>query len=209
MCAAGPDVTTPLVGANVSGCRPAADPPARRRGRLGGFGGGIRVAAISSVTFALAATACLLPPPLEQIPPPDNLPPRILPQNLVPGPILGPTTLPDACPEIQQFQAAVADPDGDAIHWRVFIDYYADIDRDPDPTEVQVEAGSALPITFVTDRLSYTNTNPHTVELYIADRPFREGRLNLEGRVLIDEAGLVDTFIWTVVLDEGRDPLCP
>lgn len=159
--------------------------------------------------WALAATACLLPPPLDQFPPPENQPPRILPQNLQPGPTRGPTILPDACPEIKPFQATISDPDGDAIHWRVFVDYHKDIDRDPQPTEVQIEAGSVLPITFLTYRVSYASTNPHTVELYIADRPFEEGRLDQEGRILVDETGLVDIFIWTVVLDEGRDPLCP
>jgi len=154
--------------------------------------------------------ACLLPPPLEQAAPAENQPPRILPQNLVPGPTLRPPVLPAGCPETQPFQASVIDPDGDTIHWRVFVDYWADIDRSPTPDSVQADADNPRPIEFAPDRSAYSDFSPHTVELYIADRPFREGRFDQEGRILTDPDGLVDTFIWSVTLDDNLDPLyCP
>lgn len=151
-----------------------------------------------------------MPPPLDEIPPPVNRPPRILPQNLAPAPTYAPPTVAAACPETLGFKASLTDPDGDIIYWRVFIDYFADINREPPEKELIVEGSQSAPIQFnIDDAASLGDTNPHTVELYVADRPFAYGQLVPQGRVLIDDQGLVDTFVWTIEIDERLDSTCP
>lgn len=155
-------------------------------------------------------SACLIPPPLEPVPRPDNRPPRIVPDRLAPGPTVEPQVLPDACPEVQEFQASLEDPDGDTLYWRVFVDYFAGGDREPQPQEVQVEPDLAARIAFTVPRTSgYRSINPHAIELYVADRPFAVGPIDNQGRQLDDPDGLTDTFVWTVTLDPARNGDCP
>ncbi len=165
---------------------------------------------VIGLLLSLAVHAsCVMPPPLEEITPPTNRPPRSLPQSLAPAPTILPPTEAAACPDRLTFQASLSDPDGDIIYWRVFVDYYADLDREPEVEELVVEDDQPTPIQFTVDSGSFSETNPHTVELYVADRPFAQGQLFAQGRVLTDTEGLVDTFLWTLELDESLNVLCP
>ena len=157
-------------------------------------------------------SSCLVPPPLEAVPRPDNRPPRIRPESLEPSPTIEPQTLPAGCPEqFLLFEASIEDPDGDMLHWRVFVDYFAASaeQREPDIEEVQVEPDLAALISFTVDPSDpFRATNPHSVELYVADRPFDLGLTEVQGRDLEDPEGLTDTFVWTINLDPGLDDRC-
>jgi hypothetical protein len=163
--------------------------------------------------MSVGLSACLLPPPVEQLPVADNSPPRILPGSLNPGPSQRPTEVADACPDLDEdgaFSASVFDPDGDTIYWRVFVDYYAGLNNETEVKQVPADADNAQLIDFdLPQRKDFADENPHTVELLIADRQFIGGRVDNEGRELVDEVGLTDSFVWPVVLDEFRDQLCP
>lgn len=154
---------------------------------------------------------CLIPPPLEQELIPDNLPPRILPQNLEPGFSKIPISLIEQCPEQQSFGATVVEPDDDVFYYRVFVDYASPgSDQFPEPIEQATEPNRPVPIQFNVGKNAFVSeSNPHTVELFVSDRPFRQGLIDPPGRVLNDPDGLTDTFIWTVILDPSQNALCP
>lgn len=164
-----------------------------------------------ALTCLMAGAACLIPPPLEPEPEQVNRPPRILPDNLSPAPTELPVFLPEACPDQGAlFEAVLTDDDGDTLYARVFVDYAtATANREPEPTVLQTEPNTGVSFQFSPNRLSYVGTNnPHTVELFVADRPFRDDAAEIEGRALTDEQGLTDSFVWTVVLDPGSNLQC-
>lgn len=171
---------------------------------------------LKAVVVLTFSSGCILPPPIEEVAVPVNNPPRILPDQLSPVPTDGPAFLSVNCDSVHFF-AALSDPDGDVLYWRVFINYHSypqpvrvDIEQ-PDvnqPTrrrsiQFQIDPSDAR---FGTDPIG----RPHMVELLVADQPFYEDERPPVARAVTEdeygEPGLTDSFIWTVGLE---DTPCP
>ena len=158
---------------------------------------------VSYSLLLCALSACLIPPPGDELPPIENRPPRIITTSLSPGLSTGPVSINSACPD--EFAAAVTDTEGDVLFWRVFLDYHRNLPgaRSPAVTSIALDLpDQAVEVRFPVDGTEFALGNPHTVELIVADRAFSEDREDPEGRVLVDENGFTDSFIWTVVLDD-------
>lgn len=148
--------------------------------------------------------ACLLPPPVEEAHVVPNQPPRIEPDSLTPAPTEGVKEMTTQCPPYQFF-AEITDPDvGDTLYWRVFLDY----NLQQVPNLLATEIRSASPgstITFDVDpndprfQTSGTFTAVHTVELFIADRPFSTVARQPYARS-VETPGLTDSFMWAINL---------
>jgi len=176
----------------------------------------IDVVKLLALFLLLASSACLLPPPITELPTEDNLPPRIEPTSLRWDPTAGPRPMSTRCPTYR-FYALVSDPDeNDTIYWRVFVDYH----RDPNPldsSDVHVldPQPGERPLTFsvdptTDDRFGVAEgrmNEPHTVELLVADRPFFADERPPLARA-VEGSGEIDSFIWTVELSDVDDPDC-
>ena len=176
--------------------------------------------AAASIALGLHS-ACLLPPPVEQVGG-NNLPPRILVESLDPAPNGPPLLMDFSCINDVVFTASVSDPDGapgvqgnDTLWYRVFVDHWEDPVRskenaDPTPLNLSPNDSSSL-ITFRVNSENFGSlaAAAHTIELYVADSDFRdrgdEGPLT--GRVLVNDEAFVDSFVWTVIFEDGAP--CP
>lgn len=155
--------------------------------------------------------ACLFPPPVDQAGSGNNLPPRILPLTLVPSPSEQPVLSKREC--LTQFGASVEDPDDEVLYWKVFVDYWAGPEHQR--SEVRVAApgtiGDPVAIDFTTDPGDFAvdDTIAHSVELFLADRPFVDDGGLSGGRELVEtsndpqDQGQVDRFIWSFSFDES------
>ena len=175
--------------------------------------GGIRVAMIRrmpliAAPLLVALGGCLMPPPIEEVSPPDNQPPRILKASL--SPPTGKADVLDQSCAPYSYKADVADPDiDDKLYWRVFLDYY----RDNKPGEAKSGAvtprGESAPIGFTVDpndsRFKNLLSEPHFVELLVSDRPFFDDDRFPLGRAVPDDA-VTDVVVWTVVLEQSSSP---
>jgi hypothetical protein len=168
------------------------------------------------LAMLLFLPACLLPPQVDEVSAPKNQPPRIEPNALSPTPQSGPVFMSVDCPSYS-FYAAISDPDAeDTLYYRIFLDY----SRDPrklftDVKRIASDNGQAdtkaisFKINPNDERFAdgdLTYTEPHAVELFVADRPFFDGP-EPEGRV-VDADGLVATFVWPIQLAATADPSC-
>ncbi|MEK7704787.1 MAG: hypothetical protein AAB426_07485 [Myxococcota bacterium] len=163
----------------------------------------------------VGASACLLPPPITELPAEQNQPPRIEPTSLRWDPTDGPRTMSTHCASYR-FYALVSDPDAeDTLYWRVFVDYHRD--RNPLETEEHVldpQAGDRS-LSFSVDPQGDTRfgvaegrlAQAHTVELFVADRPFYQDERPPLARA-VEDGGEVDSFIWTVELSDAVDLDC-
>lgn len=165
---------------------------------------------------SLVCSACLLPPPVIELPAEQNHPPRIEPTSLRWDPTDGPRQMSTHCPGYR-FYALVSDPDeSDTLYWRVFVDYH----RDRTPLESEVHFLDPQPgdrsLSFSVDPQSDTRfgvaegrlTQAHTVELLVADRPFHTADDRLPLARAVEDDGEIDSFIWTVELLDTIDPDC-
>lgn len=164
-------------------------------------------------------TGCLMPPGIEPAPDAFNQPPRIIPDSLTPDPTNGPKLMSTGCSSYPFF-ARITDPDrADTLYWRVFVDYHRDEAPSLSPIQTLIpDPGSLVEVDLIqfsispNDELFSTGgqpgDEPHTVELLISDRPFDSSAISPEGRVLSDDAGLTDSFIWSVHLTDDSHP-CP
>ena len=170
------------------------------------------------VGVSLLLSSCLLPPPMQGETYSDNHPPRVLIDSLVPHPTTGPLKLSANCPP-HQFHAIVTDPDqGDAIYWRVFIDYH----RDDEPLQTEVRTLEFDPAQQEQRQSLNFDIDPrderfdkgggvnatHTVELLISDRPFNNQGVFPVGRSVDAEEGFLDSSVWPVPLEASNDD-CP
>lgn len=155
--------------------------------------------------------ACLLPPPFDESPPVDNLPPKILQGTLTPNPIGAPLRLQTGCVRYS-FVAAIDEPNlADVVYWRFFIDYFSD--PAPHLTPIQkAETNATNPqaprlIEFGIDPNDprFRDESPHVIELLISDRPFLTDARPPLGRAAEDDA-LMDNFQWAVDIEEGACP---
>jgi hypothetical protein len=162
------------------------------------------ISMIGLATALMTESGCLMPPATEEVSPPSNQPPRIVPDSLAPWPANGPVHMSTLC-TAYDFRAIISDPDpDDKIYWRVFVDYY----RDARPEEASTitsssVAGESLTAAFSISpndtRLGGLQSEPHLIELLVSDRPFyNDGRWQ-PGRAVPAEA-LTDSVTWTVVL---------
>ncbi|MBI5509240.1 MAG: hypothetical protein HY903_10855 [Deltaproteobacteria bacterium] len=165
----------------------------------------------------LVLPACLLPPAVDEVATPVNQPPRIDPVTLSPSPAMGPIFMSIDC-NAYRFYATITDPDpDDTIYWRVFLDYHRDRRRlftevkslAPDPGQTN-EGRSLLFTVYPNDERfkdgDLTYTEPHTVELLVADRGFFDGP-EPQART-VDPDGLIASFVWPVQLGTTADPGC-
>ncbi len=171
------------------------------------------------LSILLLLTACVMPPPVEELPELQNSPPRILPNSLTPQSTSGFKRVSIRCPDVE-FYASLTDPDvGDTLYWRVFLDYFADpypLDTEvrpisPDPRGKQVSHPIFFTIDPSDERFDVHSRlgEPHLVELLVADRPFYDndreplartaGEENEDGEI---EEGEVDSFVWTLMLTD-------
>jgi hypothetical protein len=170
------------------------------------------------------ASGCILPPPISEGSEVHNQPPRILPETLVPPPSSLPKLISTACLTGYTFTATVREPDAeDSTFWRFFIDYKNNEEYQKLGAEVtEVPPNPAEPdlarvITFIVDPTDprfdgvvegkTPLERPHTVELLVADRDFRDGRIPMARAV--DEEGLTDSAVWSIELDDKFDDNCP
>ena len=167
-----------------------------------------RMVAITVVWVFSYISGCLMPPDTDELSPVENRPPRILHEKLSPWPSDGPMIQSLTC-ERYLFSATVTDPDqGDRLYWRIFLDYY----RDPRPEEAEggeasLEAGTVTLEFYVNPNDSHFSsllTEPHLVELLVADRPFFEDSRFPRGRALPDDA-LTASAQWTIRLTQVAD----
>ena len=171
-----------------------------------------------ALAICLIVPACLLPPPVHEANEVINLAPRIVPDSLTPDPTEGPKTMSTAC-ESYPFFARITDPDRtDTLYWRVFLDYH----RDEAPTLTEIQTLTPDPNSLVSFDLIQFTVSPndehligggrinetHMVELLVSDRPFTPDPIAPEGRVIENEDGLMDSFIWTVEITDEVRP-CP
>lgn len=153
---------------------------------------------------------CLLPAPIDEATDAENRPPRLVP--VFPSPGDAPRRLDPDCPSYT-FRASISDPDGgDSVCWRVFLDYHRTDNRPGSRnTPITCEEGTdelpaaiqfqVVPQDFPGADPLLENLNPHIVEMLVADRGFVSDA-SPEGRV-IEDGGLTDSFVWTVVLDNS------
>lgn len=162
-------------------------------------------------SVCLGLAGCLLPPPVEEIPAPVNEAPMIEYDNLSPSPADGVQVYSTRCRSYRLF-GELTDPNTtDTLYVRVFIDYA--IDPRPETTEI-IEL---LPQTGITSRFfefeidplneRFRGLGPHTVELFVADRPFFDDERVPKGRAVPDGA-LMDTHTWAVELVDVDDSQC-
>jgi hypothetical protein len=155
-----------------------------------------------ALMLGVSSISCILPPPGEELAPIENRPPRIRIDTLFPSATFG---LPRAhC--VTAFQATIGDPDADTLYYRVFTDYGLGGDAFPRIDTVTLdlalrEASITFPMPL--DRTSGTGT--HTVELFVADRPFKDGQ-GENGRNLAED-GEFDSFLWPVEVNDNLT--CP
>ncbi|MBI3179056.1 MAG: hypothetical protein HYZ27_05305 [Deltaproteobacteria bacterium] len=159
-------------------------------------------------------SACVLPPPNEEGVPVQHQPPRILPASLNPPPEEGWRNISIQCTTPYIFLASVSDPDADdTVYWRVFVDYQR-VENDrlppigelpPNAADPRAERVLSFPIMSTDPNFGARLAEPHTVELWVADRRFHtDGRSPL-GRAVQGEgadAGLTDSFVWAVGLTD-------
>jgi len=136
---------------------------------------------------------------------------------------LGPVPLSLQCPSgakpFYTFVAAVEDPDpGDTIYWRTFVDYFRNNNYTTlvsDPHTIPPVPGSPGPslISFpiYTNDVSFsptpgTTTDPHFVELLIADRPFDDAAAPLDR--VVKDGGSSDSVIWTIGFAPNGNSIC-
>ncbi len=156
-------------------------------------------------------SGCLVPPPVEQIGSFANQPPRIITRSLLPPPNHRPLRMQVSCLQDLQFTASVEDPDFDTIYYKIFVDHWANPGQNA--RVIRLEAppdGSARSFQFTESIANFTEQAEgiHTVELYVADRPFIGDGADTQnaGRAVADD-GEVDSFVWTLVFDETAQ--CP
>lgn len=170
------------------------------------------------VIMAVATCACVFPPPIDEGGTTRNLAPRIVAESLLPDPASQPLQMSTRCSRYD-FVARVHDPDpSDAIHWRVFINYYrtADSARLATPIET-VFADVADPLasrllSFSVDPREVASgsarpTQPNMVELFISDRPFLNDETKPVARAVEKDAGTA-SFIWPIEVTDA-DLACP
>ena len=162
------------------------------------------------ISLCIILAACVMPAPVDEEFGLVNMPPRILTDRVNPSPIGGPVLL-DPCEE-RTFYAVIEDPDfGDTLYWRVFVNYH----RNNNPLDVAVNqvavtsTSANISLSFIVDpnddlfALQSGYSNIHSVELYIADRPFDSVGFEPQGRVLNADEGKTDSFVWPVFFEEG------
>jgi hypothetical protein len=171
---------------------------------------GLTLACWASVFCSSAIPwACILPPPISEIQEAPNSAPRLIPETLIPAPTTGPQAFHPTCLRDAIFEVAVEDLDGDALYWRIFVDYFsAQAEKSPTIHEEDGALDATIQLSIALHESQFeSSTNPHTVEVFVADLPFKQGSVALAGRTLDDTSpsqgsGHYDTFVWTVIVDE-------
>ena len=169
---------------------------------------------VSVVASVFCLAGCLLPPPLEEEVELSNQAPRIVVESLIPHPASGPVLMNANCSSYS-FRASITDPDiGDTLHWRVFLDYHRDTDRlDSTVSKVEVDPNnrsSGQSIIFTVDpndeKFFYdvSTDGVHTVELLVSDRAFYQEAVFPEGRSLMADEALIDSFVRPVFIDSSE-----
>ena len=167
------------------------------------------------VVSLMLLAGCLIPPPLEEEIEITNQAPRIIVDSIVPHPATGPVLMNANC-SLYSFRANITDPDaGDTLYWRVFLDYHRDTNRLDGPVyETGLDPNnlsSGQSIQFDVDpnheKFFYdTSTDGiHTVELLVSDSPFYREAFFPEGRSLISDEALVDSFVWPVLISSDQE----
>ncbi len=154
------------------------------------------LAAAGALALVAGPAGCLLPADSDYVPPPANVPPRLVDPS--PSPTNGFIDQGPGCPA-QDYGAKVVDSDyNETIYWRVFVDYQMRNAQIVDYGEVTNQA-PAVPIgPFHTD----SNTAwvggdavPHVVELVVSDRPFEPTDQAPLGHAT---EGETDSIFWTI-----------
>jgi hypothetical protein len=158
----------------------------------------------------MLASGCLLPPGVNEREPEANRAPRIV-LDLVDPRIDEEATV--TCSGVR-YEASIEDADeGDEIWFRVFYDYPSASDAFRlyfAPRKAVVNSVGGL---FTASFLVRANEAPfksplvgtHSVELFVADRPFadeQEPELGLVGRQIDDPDGRTASFIWAAQINE-------
>lgn len=173
------------------------------------------VVAMMFLPLAVLVTlsGCLLPPDAEYVEPPANQPPRI--EAPSPWPSLDITDHLTGCGSCEvgkcaavQYQATVVDPDGDSVYWRTFVDYHLNQRQEFGSGQAFMQP-TGVPVTFYVEHADKeprfgSVSEPHLVELLVADRPFDpDDRFSRD----VSDGGDAASIIWTVQL-RGYVPPC-
>ena len=176
---------------------------------------GIRVAisfgmAVSlSTAVSLGLPGCLIPPDIDERVPVENQAPRIVHDKIRPTNWLGAVPLSLQCPEIR-FLARLADPDlNDEIFFKVFINYSTAQPEETLSGSLTPEEWLYGPLRFSINpkdlRFNNALSEPHQVELLIADRAFDEIGAGRDAGL----GGSTDSVIWTTLLTPDEKPCEP
>ena len=153
---------------------------------------------IEAAAIAVALAGCVMPPDAEYVQTPADQPPRI--ESASPLPYQGVVVQGPNCAD-QEYSANLTDPDlGDTLHWQYFIDYWRHPSQKSEGTPVSLNpqtqsAYVSFPVKGNDSRFDAATvgaSEPHIVELIVADRPFAaDPHADPAG-------GKVTFFTWTV-----------
>ena len=129
---------------------------------------------IQLVAIAVGLVGCVMPPDAEYVQTPVDLAPRI--ESPGPAPYLGVVEQALACDRL--YSANITDPDlNDTLYWRWFLDWHRHPAQTSEITVVVRDAQTqTVTVSFKVpgndERFDALTTEPHIVELLVADRPF-------------------------------------
>ena len=167
-------------------------------------------ALLMQITISISGIACVVPAPVDEDVGLVNRPPRIIVDRHYPLITEGPVKL-DPCG--QNFEAVITDPDiGDTVYYRTFVNYHRMTDDEKkDLSEVQPVEISTVDetktVVFFVDpaddafQFQAPDSNIHTVELFLSDRPFSTSSVPPIGRQSSEVEALTDSLVWPVYVD--------
>ena len=169
----------------------------------------------------LGASGCLVQMPLEQEETPDNQAPRYQLEQLIPSPeriISYDPELSDGAP-LDFFIGGLDDPNaGDALFWRVFLNYqglyYHPIHRSNRGVGLSAALrmeGIRFQVDPCLDFRVFESEGPHRVELIVSDRPFiqeseEEGSVAARPNQALPSEAESFTIRWFISFSRDRCP---
>ena len=173
---------------------------------------------ISRIALLTTCLSCVVPAPVDEEVGLVNRPPRIIVDRHYPLITEGPVKL-DPCG--QDFEAVITDPDlGDTIYYRTFINYHRMTDNEKkdisgvQPVEISTVDEAKNVVFFINPKddafqFQAPDSNIHTVELFLSDRPFSTSSVPPIGRQSSEVEALTDSLVWPVYIDIDEECAAP
>jgi hypothetical protein len=157
--------------------------------------------------LALGLLGCVMPPDADYVQTPPDVAPRI--EAAAPAPYLGIVVQSADCGRL--YTANITDPDiADTLYWRWFVDYHRDTSQISDVTKVERDPlHQTIAVNFFVpgndERFGALTTEPHVIELLVADRPFAA---NPHQDPTSPTPGRVTWVTWTVRWSTQKPATC-